>query len=151
MELIKDLNDRQIEAVINIENPLLILAGAGSGKTRVITYKIAYLISNGFNPYNILALTFTNKAANEMKQRAIDLFPQAQNTWISTFHSLCVRILRSEIENLGYSKNFTILDSKDSAALVKMCIKELNLDENIRGEKLSIEQFGKLSEALLNG
>ncbi len=131
MELIKDLNDKQIEAVINIENPLLILAGAGSGKTRVITYKIAYLISNGFNPYNILALTFTNKAANEMKQRAIDFFPQAQNTWISTFHSLCVRILRSEIERLGYSKNFTILDSKDSAALIKMCIKELDLDEKI--------------------
>lgn len=131
MDLINKLNEKQIEAVTNIENPLLILAGAGSGKTRVITYKIAYLIEKGFRPYNILALTFTNKAANEMKERAIELCSDAQSVWISTFHSLCVRILRVEIENLGYSNNFTILDSKDSLAMVKTCLKELNMDDKI--------------------
>lgn len=131
MGLKEDLNERQIEAVINIEKPLLILAGAGSGKTRVIIYKISYLIENGVEPYNILALTFTNKAANEMKERAADLDYKAQSVWISTFHSLCVRILRREIEKLGYKKNFTILDSKDSIALIKMCLKELNMDEKI--------------------
>ncbi len=129
MNLLNDLNDRQAEAVEIIDRPLLILAGAGSGKTRVITYKISYLIENGVAPYNILALTFTNKAANEMKERAVKLNINAQNVWIGTFHSLCVRILRKEIDKLGYKNNFNITDAKDNLNLIKNCLKELNLDE----------------------
>lgn len=129
MNLLNDLNDKQAEAVEIIDRPLLILAGAGSGKTRVITYKISYLIENGVAPYNILALTFTNKAANEMKERAVKLNINAQNVWIGTFHSLCVRILRKEIDKLGYKNNFNITDAKDNLNLIKNCLKELNLDE----------------------
>ena len=129
MNLLNDLNDKQAEAVEIIDRPLLILAGAGSGKTRVITYKISYLIENGVAPYNILALTFTNKAANEMKERAVKLNINAQNVWIGTFHSLCVRILRKEIDKLGYKNNFNITDAKDDLNLIKNCLKELNLDE----------------------
>ena len=129
MNLLNDLNDKQAEAVKIIDRPLLILAGAGSGKTRVITYKISYLIENGVAPYNILALTFTNKAANEMKERAVKLNINAQNVWIGTFHSLCVRILRKEIDKLGYKNNFNITDAKDNLNLIKNCLKELNLDE----------------------
>ena len=129
MNLLNDLNDKQAEAVEIIDRPLLILAGAGSGKTRVITYKISYLIENGVAPYNILALTFTNKAANEMKERAVKLNINAQNVWMGTFHSLCVRILRKEIDKLGYKNNFNITDAKDNLNLIKNCLKELNLDE----------------------
>ena len=107
------LNPEQREAVKTTEGPLLVIAGAGSGKTRVLTYRIAYLIEKGVKPYNILAITFTNKAAKEMKERVEGLLEDAQDIWISTFHSSCVRILRRDIEKIGYDKNFVIFDTSD--------------------------------------
>ncbi len=129
MELTR-LNDRQIEAVKCVDGPLLVLAGAGSGKTRVLTTRIAYLISElGINPYNILAITFTNKAAKEMKGRVIDMLGDAaKRIQISTFHSFGVTILRENYDVLGYKENFTILDSDDALTVIKKIIKELNLD-----------------------
>ncbi len=135
MEILSSLNPQQVEAVKCTEGPLLILAGAGSGKTRVITVRIAYLIAEkGIAPHNILAVTFTNKAAGEMRARVDDLMQgEKRNSapLISTFHSLCVRILRQDIEKLdeGYNKSFTIYDTDDSQKVVKACIKDLGLDE----------------------
>ncbi len=127
----KDLNKEQREAVKWINGPVLILAGPGSGKTRVLTYKIAYLLSLGVKPYEILALTFTNKAANEMKERAFNLVGDpAKNVTIGTFHSVFAKILRVEAEKLGYTKNFTIYDQDDSLSLIKNLIKELNFSED---------------------
>lgn len=130
MDILKDLNPVQRDAVTYTEGPLLILAGAGSGKTRVLTYRVAYLIEEKkVSPYNILAITFTNKAADEMKERIIKLIGKdAQKVWISTFHSACARILREEIKALGYRKNFVVYDDKDSYRLVSDCLKELNID-----------------------
>ena len=124
------LNEKQREAVLHTEGPLLILAGAGSGKTRVLTHRIAYLIEEkGVNPWNILAITFTNKAAGEMRDRVDFLVKSgAASVWVSTFHSLCVRILRRFIDYLGYENNFTIYDSDDQKTLMKQIIKKLNLD-----------------------
>ena len=113
-EKLNSLNSMQKKAVINSEGPLLILAGAGSGKTRVLTHKIAYLIENGVRAFNILAITFTNKAAKEMKERVCALSSEGSMVLVSTFHSLCVRILRRDIEAIGYNKNFTIYDADDS-------------------------------------
>ena len=129
-ELIKGLNDRQREAVECIEGPLLILAGAGSGKTRILTHRIGYLIADGVAPWNILAITFTNKAANEMRERVDKLLESraAQEVFVSTFHSMCVRLLRRDIEKLGYSRDFTIYDAEDQRTLIRKCIKDLNLD-----------------------
>lgn len=131
MDYIKKLNNEQAEAVLQTEGPVLILAGAGSGKTRVLTYRIAYLIEEkSVYPSNILAITFTNKAAREMKDRVGKLIGNVDNMWISTFHSACTRILRKNVESLrDYKKNFVIYDSKDQEALVKECLKELNLNE----------------------
>ena len=131
MDYLEKLNKEQREAVLHAEGPLLILAGAGSGKTRVLTYRIAYLIEEkSVYPSNILAITFTNKAAKEMKERVQSLIGSSENMWISTFHSACVRILRKNVESLkDYKKNFVIYDSKDQEALVKECLKELNLNE----------------------
>ncbi|MBP9663199.1 MAG: UvrD-helicase domain-containing protein, partial [Pyrinomonadaceae bacterium] len=135
MELLDSLNPQQAEAVQATDGPLLILAGAGSGKTRVITVRIAYLIAEkGVPPHNILAVTFTNKAAGEMRERVENLLrgqklPSAP--LISTFHSLCVRILRADIEKLeeGYKRSFTIYDTDDSTKVIKACIKDLGLDD----------------------
>jgi DNA helicase-2/ATP-dependent DNA helicase PcrA len=130
-DFLKDLNKEQREAVKWINGPVLILAGPGSGKTRVLTYKIAYLLSLGVKPYEILALTFTNKAANEMKERAFNLVGDpAKNVTIGTFHSVFAKILRVEAEKLGYTKNFTIYDQDDSLSLIKNLIKELNFSED---------------------
>jgi DNA helicase-2/ATP-dependent DNA helicase PcrA len=135
MDFLSTLNQQQREAVVETDGPLLILAGAGSGKTRVITYRIAYLISErGVAPYNILAVTFTNKAAEEMRERVKRLLSGESLTsapLISTFHSLCVRILRQHIEalNAGYTRSFTIYDQDDSVRLVKACIKDLGYDD----------------------
>ncbi|MGL4730862.1 MAG: DNA helicase PcrA [Clostridium sp.] len=131
MDLKSLLNKEQYEAASTINGPLLILAGAGSGKTRVLTYRIAHMIEDlNIYPSQILAITFTNKAAGEMKERVASLVGDvAQNMWISTFHSSCVRILRREIDKLGYNKNFTIYDSYDSKALIKQCMKELSINE----------------------
>lgn len=129
-ELLKGMNPRQAEAVQLTEGPLLIMAGAGSGKTRVLTHRIAYLIEEkGVNPWNILAITFTNKAAKEMKERVINLMEAGgEDVWISTFHSMCVRILRRDVDHIGYSKNFTIIDSSEQLTLMKRVVKELNID-----------------------
>ena len=130
MELEKLLNSEQYEAATTIEGPLLILAGAGSGKTRVLTYRIAYMIKEkDINPYNILAITFTNKAADEMKERVVSLVGNvAHSMWISTFHSSCARILRRDIDKLGYKNDFTIYDSYDQKSLMKQVMDEINLD-----------------------
>lgn len=131
MQLLDKLNKPQAQAVQCYSGPLLILAGAGSGKTRVITYRIAYLIDHiGVSPQNILAITFTNKAASEMKERLDALLgPISENMWISTFHSACVKILRREISHLGYDSNFVIYDTSDQQTLIKQCLKELNIDD----------------------
>lgn len=130
-ELLKGLNKEQSEAVKTTDGPLLIMAGAGSGKTRVLTHRIAYLIGEkGVAPWNILAITFTNKAAREMKDRLVKLVgPNAEQMQVSTFHSMCVRILRGDIDKLGYDKNFTILDQVDAQNVVKQLVKERNLSE----------------------
>lgn len=131
MKHLDGLNPEQQEAVLHTEGPLLILAGAGSGKTRVLTHRIAYLIEEkSIYPSNILAITFTNKAAREMKERVESLIGNVSDMWISTFHAACVRILRRNIEKLTqYKKNFVVFDDKDQEAVVKECLKELNLNE----------------------
>ncbi len=127
--LLQGMNERQAEAVQTTEGPLLIMAGAGSGKTRVLTHRIAYLIEEKMvNPWNILAITFTNKAAREMRERAIDLNPRTQDTLIATFHSMCVRILRRDADHIGYNRNFTIVDPGEQRTLMKRILKELNVD-----------------------
>ncbi|MUK88430.1 DNA helicase PcrA [Ornithinibacillus sp. L9] len=129
-DLIKGLNKEQQEAVKHTEGPLLIMAGAGSGKTRVLTHRIAYLMGEKeVAPRNILAITFTNKAAREMKERVSRLVgPEGEYMWVSTFHSMCVRILRRDIERIGYSRNFTILDSGDQLSVIKQIMKDFNID-----------------------
>lgn len=132
-DYLNELNESQREAVLYNEGPSLVIAGAGSGKTRVLTYKIAYLLDNGYEPWSILALTFTNKAAREMKERIARQVGQerARYLWMGTFHSIFSRILRAEAEALGFTPNFTIYDATDSKSLVKTIIKEMNLDDKV--------------------
>ena len=132
-DYLDELNESQRAAVLYNEGPSLVIAGAGSGKTRVLTYKIAYLLDNGYEPWSILALTFTNKAAREMKERISRAVgtEKAKYLWMGTFHSIFARILRTEAAALGYSSNFTIYDSSDSKSLIKSLLKELNLDEKV--------------------
>lgn len=146
MDLKNLLNKEQYEATITVDGPLLILAGAGSGKTRVLTYRIAHMIKDlNIYPSQILALTFTNKAAGEMKERIKGLVGDVvEGMWVSTFHSSCVRILRREIDKLGYNKNFTIYDSYDAKSLVKQCMKELNISDKDITEG---EIINKISDA----
>ena len=131
MDLLNDLNDAQRAAVEYIDGPSLVIAGAGSGKTRVLTYKIAYLLSQGMKPWSIMALTFTNKAAREMKERIGKLVGDdlAQHLYMGTFHSIFSRILRAEAEHIGFNNNFTIYDESDSRSLLKAIIKEMGLDD----------------------
>lgn len=131
MDLLNDLNESQRKAVEYIDGPSLVIAGAGSGKTRVLTYKIAYLLQQGVKPWNIMALTFTNKAAREMKERIGKLVGQdlAQHLYMGTFHSIFSRILRAEAQHIGFTNNFTIYDETDSRSLIKTIVKELGLDE----------------------
>ena len=133
MDFINELNENQKEAVVNTEGPTLVIAGAGSGKTRVLTYRIANLLSRGVPAYRILALTFTNKAAREMQKRIATLVgsSNAGNLWMGTFHSIFSKILRVEAEHLGYSSNFTIYDSQDSKNLIKSIVKDLKLDDKV--------------------
>ncbi len=146
----KDLNTEQREAVKYVDGPILILAGPGSGKTRVLTYKIAYLLSLGVKPYEILALTFTNKAANEMKERAINLVGDvAKNVMIGTFHSVFAKILRQEAEKLGYTKSFTIYDQDDSLSLIKSLIKELNFSEDSLSPSLVQAKISNIKNAFM--
>lgn len=132
-DYLNELNESQREAVLYNEGPSLVIAGAGSGKTRVLTYKIAYLLDNGYEPWSILALTFTNKAAREMKERIARQVGQerARYLWMGTFHSIFSRILRAEAEALGFTPNFTIYDAADSKSLVKTIVKEMNLDDKV--------------------
>ncbi|MDQ3879016.1 MAG: UvrD-helicase domain-containing protein, partial [Actinomycetota bacterium] len=128
-DYLNDLNPVQREAVTHSGGPVLVVAGAGSGKTRVLTYRIAHLIAEGTNPFAILAITFTNKASDEMKRRVAALVgPVAQKMWVSTFHSACVRILRREAPRLGIRSSFSIYDAGDSERLIKLCMKDLNVD-----------------------
>ena len=132
-ELLAQLNDSQRKAVEYNDGPQLVIAGAGSGKTRVLTYKIAYLLQNGLKPWNILALTFTNKAAKEMKQRIGHLVGDsvAKDLHMGTFHSVFLKILHVEGERLGFTSNFTIYDESDSRSLIKTIIKEMQLDDKL--------------------
>ena len=141
-EKISTLNDMQKQAVLTTEGPLLLLAGAGSGKTRVLTHRIAYLIDKGVRPFNILAITFTNKAAREMKERVSAITPQGDEVWVSTFHSTCVRLLRREIDKIGYNNNFSIYDSDDSERLIKDILKENNISDKVYPPKMLMAQIG---------
>ncbi len=127
--LLHGLNNEQKEATEHIDGALLILAGAGSGKTRVLTHRIAYLIENGVDPFNILAITFTNKAAKEMRERVAKISNKGEYVWTSTFHSMCVKILKQHIHKIGFDNAFNIYDTDDSMKVIKTCFKELNLDE----------------------
>ena len=129
MSYLNGLNPPQKEAVLHTDGPLLIFAGAGSGKTRVLTYRVVHLMEQGIDPYHIIAITFTNKAAKEMRERVNALTPLGDQVWVSTFHAACTRILRREISALGYTKGFSIYDTQDTMRLIKDCIKELKLDE----------------------
>ena len=133
MSFIDSLNDVQKEAVIQVEGPVMIIAGAGSGKTRVLTYRIAYLMKEkNVDPFNILSLTFTNKAAKEMRERIEKVVgTDARNLWMGTFHSVFARILRSEADKIGYPNNFTIYDTDDCKSLIKQILKENNLDDKL--------------------
>ena len=150
-EKLKELNKEQYEAVINTEGPCLVIAGAGSGKTKVLTYKIAYLIEEKHvKPWSILAITFTNKAANEMKKRVEDLIGDATNDmWIGTFHSICVRILRRYIDRIGFDKSFAIFDTTDQKNIVKECIKELNIDDKLFNEKSVMNEISNSKNEML--
>ena len=136
-EILKGLNDKQYEAVINTEGPCLVIAGAGSGKTKVLTHKVAYLMQEkNVAPWNILAITFTNKAANEMKERVGKLVgEQAKDLWMGTFHSICVRILRSHIDKIGFDTSFIIFDTSDQRIMIKRCLKELDIDDKMFTER----------------
>ena len=133
MDYLKGLNNAQYEAVTTIHGPLMVLAGAGSGKTRVLTMRIAHIITNGIDPFNILALTFTNKAAHEMKTRIATVVgdSDAKSLWMGTFHSVFARILRSEAHHLGFPSNFTIYDQQDALNILKKVLKDMNIDSDV--------------------
>ncbi len=162
MKILENITESQKEAITHIDGPLLVIAGAGSGKTRVITRRIGHLIEKGIDPLNILAITFTNKAANEMKER-LDEFLDQKGMWISTFHAMCARILRNEIELLGYSKHFSIYDTSDQLTCIRSVMNELNLDttnwrpssiaasiSNAKNELLSIDKFSEYRSGYYN-
>ena len=149
--LLNGMNDRQAEAVQTTEGPLLIMAGAGSGKTRVLTHRIAYLIDEKeINPWNILAITFTNKAAREMRERAEKLKTEAQDCLIATFHSMCVRILRREADHIGYNRNFTIVDPGEQRTLMKRILKNLNLDPKKWNERAILGTISNAKNDLID-
>jgi len=152
IDLLEGLNKPQYEAVTHEDGPLLVIAGAGSGKTRVLTHRIAYLISQkGVNPWNIIAITFTNKAAKEMKERIGRILGEdvAQDMWVGTFHSMCVRILRREIERQGYERNFLIFDTSDAKSVIKECVKELGIDEKVFSDKYLLGEISKAKNDLI--
>lgn len=150
-EVFEALNPQQQEAVSHKEGPLLILAGAGSGKTRVITYRTAYLISEGIEPRNILAVTFTKKAAEEMRKRVEDIIPlNGSRPLISTFHSACVRIMRDNAERIGVSRNFAIYDKADSLSAIKGCAKELNINDELYSHDSIAKKISSLKNNLIS-
>ncbi len=150
--IVSGLNKRQKEAVVTTEGPLLIMAGAGSGKTRVLTHRIAYLIhEKKVNPWNILAITFTNKAASEMRTRVSDLVTEGgDDVWVSTFHSMCVRILRREIDQIGYNSNFTIAGSSEQNTLMKRVLKTLNIDSKQYPPKAILSEISGAKNLLID-
>ena len=150
-KILEELNNKQYEAVINTDGPCLIIAGAGSGKTKVLTHKIAYLIEEKkVKPWEILAITFTNKAANEMKDRVESLIGDlANNMWLGTFHSICVRILRKWIDKIGFDSSFVIFDTTDQKALVKQCIKDLNLDDKMFTDRGVLSEISNAKNEML--
>ena len=150
-DIYNTLNSRQQEAVFHTEGPLLILAGAGSGKTRVLTHRIAYLIDEkGVNPWNILAITFTNKAASEMRERVDKIVGfGSESIWVSTFHSTCVRILRRHNDRLGYDNSFTIYDTDDQKTLMKDICRRLNVDTKIYKERSLLAQISHAKDELI--
>ncbi|MBF8274981.1 MAG: pcrA [Candidatus Brocadiaceae bacterium] len=162
MQLLHDVTDQQREAIVHFEGPLLIVAGAGSGKTRVITRRIGYLMSQGVSPYNILAITFTNKAAHEMGER-VKQFTSHKGLWVSTFHKMCARILRQTIDRLGYSRDFSIYDSADQMSRIKAIMAEYKMDtaqwkpktiiaaiSNAKNKLISTEQFAASASGYFN-
>lgn len=150
-ELIEGLNNKQKEAVLQIEGPCLVIAGAGSGKTKVLTHKIAYLIAEkNIAPWNILAITFTNKAANEMKERIEKLVGDvAKDIWMGTFHSICVRILRKYIDRIGFDSSFLIFDTSDQRTLVKECLKALNIDDKMFTDRSVLSEISNAKNEML--
>ena len=151
MEYLKDLNSNQKQAVLHEKGPCLVIAGAGSGKTRVLTYRIAHLIKNGVDPFSILALTFTNKAAKEMKERIENIVgTEARNLWMGTFHSIFSRILRSDGYKIGYPSNFTIYDTQDSKNLIKTIVKELNIDPKLYKENIVYNRISNAKNKLIS-
>ncbi|MBV9961757.1 MAG: UvrD-helicase domain-containing protein, partial [Parafilimonas sp.] len=150
-EYLKGLNEPQREAVTHINGPLMIVAGAGSGKTKVLTTRIAHLMANGIDSFNILALTFTNKAAAEMKERVEKILgnTEARNLYIGTFHSVFARILRAEAPRIGYPNNFTIYDTDDSRSVVKTVVGELNLDDKLYKANVCHNRISSAKNALV--
>jgi DNA helicase-2/ATP-dependent DNA helicase PcrA len=148
---IDQLNEAQREPVLQKDGPMIIIAGAGSGKTRVLTIRIAYLMSLGVDAFSILALTFTNKAAREMKKRISDIVGsnEAKNLWMGTFHSVFARILRSESDKLGYPSNFTIYDTQDSVRLISAVIKEMQLDRDVYKPKQVLSRISSYKNSLI--
>ena len=152
MSIYDTLNHEQQEAVFHTEGPVLILAGAGSGKTRVLTHRIAYLIEEkGVNPWNIMAITFTNKAAGEMRERVDKIVGfGAESIWVSTFHSSCVRILRRYIDRLGFDHNFAIYDTDDQKSLMKDICKRLEIDTKVYKERAILAAISSAKDELIS-
>ena len=150
-DILEQLNDKQYEAVINTDGPCLVIAGAGSGKTKVLTHKIAYLMNEkNVKPWNILAITFTNKAAKEMKERVEKLVGEASNDmWIGTFHSICVRILRKYIDRIGFESSFIIFDTSDQKTVVKQCLKQLEIDDKLLTDKSVLYEISNAKNEML--
>ena len=150
-DIIDELNEKQKEAVLSVDGPCLVIAGAGSGKTKVLTHKIAYMMQEmDIKPWNILAITFTNKAANEMKERVENLVGEvAKDMWIGTFHSICVRILRRYIDRIGFTSSFIIFDSSDQRTLVKQCIKQLNIDDKMFTDRAVLSEISNAKNEML--
>lgn len=150
-DILKGLNDKQYEAVVNTEGPCLVIAGAGSGKTKVLTHKIAYLIGEkGVHPWDILAITFTNKAANEMKERIEGLVGEAaKDIWMGTFHSICVRLLRRFIDRIGFDSSFIIFDTSDQKTLVKGCLKDLAIDDKMFTDRAVLSEISNAKNEML--
>ena len=150
-DILEGLNNKQYEAVVNAEGPCLVIAGAGSGKTKVLTHKIAYLLNEkDIKPWNILAITFTNKAANEMKERVEKLVGEAtKDMWLGTFHSICVKILRMFIDRIGYDKSFIIFDTSDQRTLVKDCLKSLQIDDKMFTDRSVLSEISNAKNDML--
>ena len=150
-DILEGLNDKQYEAVINTDGPCLVIAGAGSGKTKVLTHKIAYLLNEkNIKPWNVLAITFTNKAANEMKSRVETLVGEAaKEIWMGTFHSICVKILRNFIDIIGYEKSFIIFDTSDQKTLVKECLKSLEIDDKMFTDRAVLSEISNAKNEML--